>query len=401
MTSVQSASPEDALGHRREVLEVTGWGLPFRLLQPHNLCFWVYVVLVALGALDLVAFFAGGASVVGAGLAAGAAATAVYGLLFVAFLRLSDHYERQPRNLVLAAFIWGAIPATFLFALTANTALLSIYPKLFGQAFATDWAPALIAPFTEESSKAAGFILLLGLAPRLIRTPYDGVFIGAFIGLGFQLFEDVLYDYNSALAGFGANQVNAALGTFGLRAVSGIFSHSLYSALFCCGLVFAIGTPLQHRRLGVGVGLMLLAMLTHGTWDAIAAIGGMNALGFVAIILFSVFALVMLFFVLRRTGGREREFLRAVLQPEVANGTLTQAELDAACAPRRQRKRYIRAGKGHTAHHNAKHVLHASFDLAHEIAKARGHESPAVQHERDEIARVKASSRHGSAAPAA
>lgn len=49
------------------------------------------------------------------------------------------------------------------------------------------------------------------------------MFIGAFIGLGFQLFEDVLYDYNSAIGGFGADQVNAALGTFALRAGSGIF----------------------------------------------------------------------------------------------------------------------------------------------------------------------------------
>ena len=58
--------------------------------------------------------------------------------MFLAILRLGDHYERQPRNLVFAAFVWGAIPATFLFALTVNTALLAIYPKLFGQAFASD-----------------------------------------------------------------------------------------------------------------------------------------------------------------------------------------------------------------------------------------------------------------------
>ena len=390
MSALESTTPADALQRRREVLDLTGWGRPFRLWQPHNLCFWVYVVFVALGVLHFVRYFGNGAGVVAAGLGAGAAATALYGLVFLAILRLGDHYERQPRNLVFTAFVWGAAPATFLFALTANTAMLAIYPKLFGQAFASDWAPALTAPFTEETSKAAGFILLLGLAPRLIRTPYDGVFLGAFIGLGFQLFEDVLYDYNSAIAGFGADQVNAALGTFGLRAVSGIFSHTLYSALFCCGLVYAIGTPIQRRRLGLGIGLMLLAMLTHGTWDAIAAIGGGAPIGFLGVIAFSVLALVLLFVVMRRTSGQEREFLRAVLQPEVANGTLTEAELDAVCAPRRQRKRFIGAGKGHRAHHNAKYVLHASFDLAHEIAKAHGQDSPGVEHERAEIARVRA-----------
>jgi RsiW-degrading membrane proteinase PrsW (M82 family) len=334
-------------------------------------------------------YFGRGASVVGAGLGAGATATALYGLVFLALLRLGDHYERQPRNLVLTAFIWGAIPATFLFALTANTAILSIYPKLFGQAFASDWAPALTAPFTEETSKAAGFILRLGLAPRLVRTPYDGVFLGAFIGLGFQLFEDVLYDFNSAIGGFGADQVDAALGTFALRAASGIFSHTLYSALFCCGLVYAIGTPIQPRRLGLGIGLMLLGMLAHGTWDGIAAIGGGAPIGFLGVIAFSTLTLVLLFAVMRRTGRQEREFLRVVLEPEVTNGTLSGAELDAVCAPRKQRERFIRAGKGRHARHTAKHVLHASFDLAHEIAIAHGQDSPGVQHERAEIARVR------------
>jgi RsiW-degrading membrane proteinase PrsW (M82 family) len=384
------SAPADMLRRRREVLELTGWGLPFRLRQPHNLCFWVYAVFMVLGTLHLVRYFGSGASVVGAGLGAGAAATAAYGLLFLAFLRLGDHYERQPRALVLTAFLWGAIPATFLFALTANTALLDIYPKLFGQAFGVDWSAALTAPFTEETSKAAGFVLLLGLAPRLVRTPYDGVFLGAFIGLGFQLFEDVLYDYNSAIAGFADDQVGAALGTFGLRAASGIFSHTLYSALFCCGLVFAIGTPLQPRRLGLGIGLMVLAMLTHGTWDAIGAIGGATALGFFGVVAFSALSLWLLFVTMRRTSAPEREYLRAILAPEVVNGTITPEELDAVCAPRRQRKRHIRAGKGHKAHHNAKHVLRAAFDLAHEIALAGGADSPGVAHERAEIARVRA-----------
>jgi hypothetical protein len=42
----------DALERRREVLDLTGWGLPFRLWQPHSLCFWLYVVFVVLGALQ-------------------------------------------------------------------------------------------------------------------------------------------------------------------------------------------------------------------------------------------------------------------------------------------------------------------------------------------------------------
>lgn len=103
--------------------------------------------------------------------------------------------------------------------------------------------------------------------------------------------------------------------------------------------------------IGLGIGLMILAMITHATWDAAAAIADASLIGFLGVIAFSVLALVLLFTVMRKTGGQEREFLRAVLQPEVTNGTLTEDELGAACAPRKQRKRVIRARKGHRAHH--------------------------------------------------
>lgn len=388
--AVGATEQADALTRRRQALELSGWGRPFRFWQPHNLCFWVFVVLVGVGVFHLVRYYGAGGGAVGTALGVGTVAVAVYGLLFLALLRLTDHYERQPRKLVLAAFLWGGFAATFAFALTVNTAMLAIYPKLFGQAFGADWAPALTAPFTEETSKAAGFILLLGLAPQLIRSPYDGVFIGAFIGLGFQLFEDVLYAFNGAITAFGVDQEQSALTTVAIRAASGVFSHTLYSALFCCGLIYAIGTPVQRRRLGLGVGLMLLAMVAHGTWDGVAAIGGGTALGFLVAIGFGIVALIAVIVALRKTAPQERTFLRAIMEPEVENGTLTRAELDALCAPRKQRRKHIRSGHGHRSRHAAKHVLRAALDLAHELARSGGEDNERVAHERAEIARLRA-----------
>ena len=105
-------------------------------------------------------------------------------------------------------------------------------------------------------------------------------------------------------------------------------------------------------------------------------------------------ALVAVIRALRRTAPQEREFLRAILEPEVENGTLTAEELDAVCAPRKQRKQFIHAGKGHKRHHAAKHVLRAALDLAHEIAAAGGRENARVAHERGEIARLRGALPH-------
>ena len=76
--------------------------------------------------------------------------------------------------------------------------------------------------------------------------------IGAFIGLGFQIVEDISYAMNSAASQFCANQVGASLQTVYLRTVVGVSAHILYSAIFCAGLIYVLGTAEQPRACRVG-----------------------------------------------------------------------------------------------------------------------------------------------------
>jgi hypothetical protein len=55
-------------------------------------------------------------------------------------------------------------------ALPANTAMLSIFAKIFDSEFVQSWGPAIVAPLVEESSKGVGVIMLILLASRLVRT---------------------------------------------------------------------------------------------------------------------------------------------------------------------------------------------------------------------------------------
>ena len=43
------------------------------------------------------------------------------------------------------------------------------------------------------------------LAPKVVRSAFDGFIVGGFVGLGFQIFEDVSYVINGAQGGFGAD----------------------------------------------------------------------------------------------------------------------------------------------------------------------------------------------------
>ena len=99
---------------------------------------------------------------------------------------------------MVVAFLWGCFAATFTVG-GANDAISSLYAKALGQSWQLDWDAALSAPFTEEPAKGFGMLLLIALAPRLVRTAFDGFILGAFIGLGFQIIEDiVVYAMSSA-----------------------------------------------------------------------------------------------------------------------------------------------------------------------------------------------------------
>ena len=197
---------------------------------------------------------------------------AAYGALFWWFTQHIDRYASQPATLRLAAFLWGAFAATWVMAAPANNALRDIYGKLVSQAFTLDWGASLAVPVTEEWSKAFGLILLIAMAPRVVRTAFDGFILGAFLGLGFQILEDISYVQNAAGSRFGADQVGATTVTFLMRISTGVAGHILFSAIFCTGLVYLLGLPEQPRRIGRGLLLCLVAMGIHGVWDSEGAI---------------------------------------------------------------------------------------------------------------------------------
>jgi len=310
-------------------------------------------------------------------------------VVFLLFLRWADRWEHTPGLLAAAAFAGGGFGAAFAIALPANAAMMSLYAKLFGQPFATDWKAGLTAPFVEETAKGAVFLLLMGLAPIVVRTVYDGLIVGAYTGLGFQVLEDMLYGQNAAARDFGADQVDSVLGSFVARAVTGIPSHALYTALFAAGMIYLIGTPAQPRRVGRGLLLVLSAVVVHGVWDSSAALGGGTALVYAILLLITVLAVVALFVALHLGAARERGFMRAIMAPEVRAGTITEAELDGLAGGRAQRRAALRGRAPGTGRRREKHVLRAAHDLAADLARSGGEDSPAVAHSRAEIARLR------------
>ncbi|MFE3544284.1 PrsW family intramembrane metalloprotease [Nocardia sp. NPDC059177] len=380
----------DLTTRRARAVRDSGWGNRFTFYQPRNLAFWVYTALVTAGLLHFVTMLTDRSPVYAPALTVAIAAFTLYGALFWWFTHRLDRYARQPVGIAVAAFAWGGFAATWVMAADANDALRALYAKAFGQRWALDWSAGLVAPFTEEIAKGVGLLLLITLAPRLVRTAFDGFVLGAYLGLGFQIIEDIAYAMNSAATQFGTNQIGAEASTIWLRMVVGVAAHILYSAIFCAGLVYLLGRPAEPRRIGRGLALMVTAMVLHGLWDSLGAIlGGNGVLLMIGWVVLIAVALIVVVKVFDSTVGRERDFLRDILAPEVDGGALTDAELDAVCGDRRARRAWRKAGGGRAERRNRGFVLEAATDLADEIAAADARDTPQVGFARSELIRVR------------
>jgi protease PrsW len=369
---------------RRRAIEESGWGEDFRFVQPHNLAFWVYCLLVVAGAYVLRGQVSIALAAYSGALFDGVIAFSLLAVAYLWFIHYEDRYTSVPLRLAAAGFVWGAVAAPGAFALLGNDAAMRLYAKTFGASFAFDWSAALAAPIDEELAKGAGVLLLLVLASRLIRSPFDGLILGAFIGLGFQISEDISYAWIGAADAFG--NLGAANSTIVVRTLSSIPSHWMYTGIFGAGLVWFVGRPDVPARKGLGVGLMLTAMLMHGLWDASAAIGGSSVFGWIVPLAVAGVVITVFVRVYETTVPVEREWMRELLAPEVELGVVTRPELDALAGSRTTLRSYLGDQRDQRA---AKRVLEAENELAHQIARDDGGETAAVQRAREAVSRAR------------
>ena len=360
MTAVDAAvAADDPRARQLAAIEESGWGERFKLFQPRNALFWLFAWALVVGVVHTVNFYRQDVANYGGALVGGGVAFAIYGGLWLLFLGAANRYTPESPKLLAVGFLWGFFVATAALALTINDAVLGLYTKAFGQSWTSDWGAGLTAPFTEETAKALGFVVLLGLAPRLIRSAYDAFVVGAFIGL---------------------------------RSLVGIASHALFSAIFCTGLFWLLGWGAEQRRVAKGLGLMVLAMVCHGVWDDTGAIGvkliGDAGAG-ILMPVFLIIEVVIILWVARLASSTEKTWMRDLLGPEVASGTITAAEADALAGSRHHQRKYVKTIHGHHERRTTKHVLEAAHDLAAEIARAHGEETDAVVFARSEVTRLR------------
>lgn len=238
--------------------------------QPRRAAFWLLVVLLANGAVYIAQLYWIGLRAVPVTSLLGLAVWAVYTVAFVYLFRVLELLEQLPTAAFVLAFAWGGLGAVYLSA-PANVAIQSLAAKLVSPEFMAVWGPALAGPITEEFFKLAGVMLIVLVARNQFPTELSVLVIGAMVGLGFQVVENLSYTVRAAISFPIENQwlpVLLNLVTRGL--LGGLWSHAAYTTVASFGLacaMFQTGRP-RVLRVAMAVAGFAAAWAMHFAWNS-------------------------------------------------------------------------------------------------------------------------------------
>jgi RsiW-degrading membrane proteinase PrsW (M82 family) len=227
-----------------------------------NIAFTVVVtVLVCLGALPILFLIATSGARSSLLLATILAAVPV-GPLVAGYLWL-DRYEPEPKPLLALALLWGG------FVATAAAFLVLGLGGLAG-GFSDRESLAVVAPVSEELFKGLFLLLLLWWRRNELDGILDGIVYAGMVGIGFAFIENIFYlaaAYDGT-DGIGPGGTSALTSVFVLRCLISPFAHPLFTAFFGIGVGIAVNSRSRVLRVIAPLVGYLLAVITHGLWNA-------------------------------------------------------------------------------------------------------------------------------------
>lgn len=274
--------------------------------HPTNALWWLYCLAVGLGTIYLVAAVVPALSSTQLAVGTVLPLIAVTAVIFGLVILVLDPFGARSGWLLLAGAVAGGTIATAV-SLKGNEYIYATVPQILGAQAGSAWESALAGPMTEEWSKGLCILLIMLIAGAAVARPIHGLLIGAFVGLGFQIVENIIYAANGAFDNANSD-LSGAWSTTILRSIIGVSSHWVWSAIAGVGVAIILGRIWGRFRTGLltAVGLIVLGWFLHFFWNM--PIGS----GPVGMLVKAVLTLTALAFVVRWVWKQERDFLSEV-----------------------------------------------------------------------------------------
>jgi RsiW-degrading membrane proteinase PrsW (M82 family) len=246
--------------------------------------------------------------------------------LFAAFVNWLDRYEKEPKLLLGAAFMWGVIIAGG-GAYILNTAFgLGIYALTGSEGAAEFGTTSIVAPIIEEGLKGLAVLIVFLMFREEFDSILDGIVYAGITAMGFAAIENVLYIYRngyqeSGWEGFWVLVV--------IRIILVGWMHPFFTAFTGIGLAVARlsrNTLVKIIAVPAGYAMAVTTHAFHNTFSGL--IGGFEGLVAGTLVDYIGYALMLGFIIWMVIN--ERNILRRNLHEEVTNGLITQGQYNSA-----------------------------------------------------------------------
>jgi RsiW-degrading membrane proteinase PrsW (M82 family) len=242
--------------------------------------------------------------------------------LFAAFVNWLDRYEKEPKILLGAAFVWGMIIAAG-GAFILNTAFgIGIYALTGSEGAAEFGTTSIVAPIIEESLKGLAVVIVFFLFRKEFDSILDGIVYAAITAMGFAAVENVLYIYRN---GYEEGGWEGFWTLVVIRVALVGWMHPFFTSFTGIGLaVSRLSRNPLVKFLAVPAGY-IVAVTTHAFHNTFGGlIGGMGGLvagtfvdylGYTFMLAFIIWIIV-----------RERTVLKKQLREEMEKGYISQRQ---------------------------------------------------------------------------
>jgi RsiW-degrading membrane proteinase PrsW (M82 family) len=249
--------------------------------------------------------------------------------MFAAFVYWLDRYEKEPKILLGATFMWGVVIAAG-GAFIINTVFgIGIYIFTGSEGAADIGTTSIVAPIVEEFLKGLAVVIVFFMFRKEFDSVLDGIIYAGIAALGFAATENTIYIYRNGYldGGWGGLFLLAFI-----RVIIVGWQHPFYTAFTGIGLAVSRTNRnpiIKFIAPFVGYGMAVTTHAFHNTFGGlIGGLGGLAAGTFVDWIGWAIMFGFIIWMI-----NNERNIVKLHLHSEVISGLISPAQYQKALSP--------------------------------------------------------------------